>query len=56
MPHVRAERTGGRLGDVWGREDHLRPDRDDFFNRQRSASIDANTAAKRGRIGIDPTP
>ena len=25
------------------------------FNGQHSASIDANTAAKRGRIGADPT-
>ena len=41
--------------DIRGRDDHRRPDRDDFFNRQHSVSIDANTAAKRGRIGADPT-
>ena len=33
MPHVRAERTAGRLGDVWGRNDHRRPERDAHCRR-----------------------
>ena len=40
--------------DVCRRDNNMCPNRDDFFNRQRSASIDANSAAKRCRIGADP--